>query len=549
MMLSDKAIRAVDEGRALLACLQAGALGPLPPSAAVTAVHAIRSFGTTGAIATVSALRHRELTALIDERGPLTYTEVDARSNAIANAWRSQGLRAEHCVGIMCRNHRGLLDAVFAAAKCGVRIVMLNYDFAGPQVAAVVEREEVDLLVHDDEYTDSVGGLDRFAFGRWRSWADDAGPDTLESLIETGDPGVVPAPGKHASVVILTSGTTGTPKGAQRPDPRSLTPMGGLLAKVPFRGREVTECCVPMFHALGFTHAILAVSFGSTLIIRRRFDARATLDSLARHRATAMIVAPIMLQRLLDTEPNPRQGHDLSHLRIIFVAGSQLGASLCRRAMQAFGPVLYNLYGSTEVAYATIATPDELRREPGSVGSIVRGARVEIRGDNGELLGPDETGRIFVANSFQFQGYTDGRTKNTINGLMASGDVGHLNSLGLLFIDGRDDDMIVSGGENIYPAEVEETLTAHPDIVEAAVIGIADDQFGQRLCAYVVPASGAHLTAQDIRDHVKANLARFKVPRHVVFLDELPRNPTGKIVKRALPSAEPGQRGDRVGRG
>lgn len=537
-MLSDNAIRAIEEGRALVTCLQAGVLGPLSPRAAVAVVQATRNYGTTGAVATVSALRHRDRTALIDERGPLTYTEMDARSNAIANAWRSQGLTAEHRVAIMCRNHRGLLDAMFAAAKCGVRIVLLNYDFAGPQVAAVVEREKVDLLVHDDEYTGSVESLDRFAFGRWRAWADDSGPDTLDALIESGDPGVVPAPSKHASVVILTSGTTGTPKGAQRPDPRSLTPIGGLLAKVPFRAREVTECCVPVFHALGFSHVLLAMMFGSTLIIRRRFDAGATLASLADHRATAMIVAPVMLQRLLDSESNPRHAHDLSRLRIIFVAGSQLGVSLCRRATEAFGPVLYNLYGSTEVAYATIATPDELQREPGSVGSIVRGARVEIRGDNGELLGPNETGRIFVANSFQFQGYTDGRTKGTINGLMSSGDVGHLDTDGLLFIDGRDDDMIVSGGENIYPAEVEEILASHPDIVEAAVIGVDDDQYGQRLCAYVVPTPDAHLTAQSIRDHVKANLARFKVPRDIVFLDQLPRNPTGKIVKRLLPSIE-----------
>lgn len=540
-MLTDKTNRTAEEVRALFACLHAGVLGPVAPRAAASAVRAIHSYGATGAVTTIAALRHGDRTGLIDERGPLTYNEIDARSNAVANAWRAQGLRAEHSVGIMCRNHRGLLDALFAAAKCGVRIVLLNYDFAGPQVAAVVEREKIDLLVHDDEYTDHVDGLDRLTFGKWRTWVDEARPDTLEYLVESGDPRVVPAPRKHAGVVILTSGTTGTPKGAQRPDPRSLSPIGGLLDKVPFRGRQVTECCVPIFHALGFSHAILALMMGSTLIIRRRFDARATLDSLESHRVTAMIVAPVMLQRLLDTEPNPRESHNLSHLRIIFVAGSQLGSSLCLRATAAFGPVLYNLYGSTEVAYATIATPDELKREPGSVGSVVRGARVEIRGDNGELLGPGVTGRIFVGNSFQFTGYTDGRTKNTINGLMSSGDVGHLDETGLLFIDGRDDDMIVSGGENIYPAEVEETLTAHPGVVEAAVIGVADEEYGARLRAYVVPAPGVHLTPQEVRDHVKANLARFKVPRDVVFLDELPRNPTGKVVKRALPPSAPVQ--------
>lgn len=534
-MLSHRAIHVRDEAMSLLGCLQSGALGLMSPHAAAASVRAVRRYGIAGAIPTVSALRHGNRTALIDEHGPVTFHELDARSNAIANAWIAQGLHAGHCVGIMCRNHRGFIDAVFAAAKCGVRIVLLNYDFAGPQVAAVIKREEVKLLVHDDEYTTTLADV-KLPFGKWRAWTDAPEPDTLQTLITTSDPGMVPTPTKHASLIILTSGTTGTPKGAKRPDPRSLTPLGGLLDKVPFRGRETTECCVPLFHALGFNHAMLAITFGSTLVIRRRFDAHATLTSLAERRATAMIVAPVMLQRLLDAEPNPTQKHDLSSLKIIFVAGSQLGASLCQRAMNTFGPVLYNLYGSTEVAYATIATPDELRREPGTVGSTVRGARVEIRGRNGELLGPNETGRIFVANSFQFQGYTDGQSKDVLNGLMSSGDIGHLDTGGLLFIDGRDDDMIVSGGENIHPAEVEEILSNHPRIVEAAVLGVDDPEYGKRLCACVVPTPQANLTAQDVRDYVRANLARFKVPRDVIFLGELPRNPAGKVVKRALPT-------------
>jgi fatty-acyl-CoA synthase len=520
--------RIADELAGARACVRAGLLMVEPPTRLARIAQAAKRFGPVGAVVTVAALRHGSRTALIDERGTLTFNDLDRRSNAIANGWRSCGLRAGDGIGILARNHRGLLDAVFAAAKCGARIVLLNTDFAGPQLREVAAREGIDLLVHDDEYTSAVHGLG-LRFGAWRAWLDDIGtpPDSLDALIATGTTAMPAAPGAHATVVILTSGTTGTPKGAMRSDPKSLTPFAGLFGKVPFRGREVTECCVPMFHALGFAHALLAVGLGSTLVVRRHFDAAATLESLVAHRATAMIVVPVMLARMLDVDPSPKH-----HLRIVFVAGSQLGAAACLRATAAFGPVLYNLYGSTEVNYATIATPDELRAEPGCVGTVVRGARVRIVGDDGRPLPAGVTGRIFVGNGFRFAGYTGGGTKDVIDGLVSSGDVGHFDSAGRLFIDGRDDDMIVSGGENVFPGEVEEVLAAHPGIREAAVIGVADDEYGQRLRAYVV-ADGP-LGVQDVKDHVRANLARFKVPRDVVFVDALPRNPTGKVLKRAL---------------
>jgi fatty-acyl-CoA synthase len=523
-----------DELAGLRACVRAGLLGVEPPWRLAEIVRAGGRFGPVGAVVTIAALRHGERTAVVDELGTLTFAELDRRSNAIANGWRSRGLRAGDGVGILARNHRGLLDAVFAAAKCGARIVLLNTDFAGPQLREVASREGIGLLVHDDEYASAVTGLE-LRFGAWRAWLDEPSeaPDTLAALIAAGDTARPTAPGEHSKIVILTSGTTGTPKGATRSDPKSLTPFAGLFGKVPFRGREVTECCVPIFHALGFAHALLAVGLGSTLVIRRHFDAAATLESLAAHRATAMIVVPVMLARMLDADPEPRTHRDLSALRIIFVAGSQLGAAACLRATEAFGPVLYNLYGSTEVNYATIATPDELAAEPGCVGSVVRGAEVRIVGDDGHPARTGVTGRIFVGNGFKFAGYTGGGTKDSIDGLVASGDVGHFDSAGRLFIDGRDDDMIVSGGENVFPGEVEEVLAAHPGIREAAVVGVADDEFGQRLRAFVVVA-GESMSVQDVKDHVRANLARFKVPRDVVFVDVLPRNPTGKVLKRAL---------------
>jgi acyl-CoA synthetase (AMP-forming)/AMP-acid ligase II len=219
---------------------------------------------------------------------------------------------------------------------------------------------------------------------------------------------------------------------------------------------------------------------------------------------------------------------------VVPVSGSALSADLATRFMDAFGDVLYNLYGSTEVAWATIATPRDLRRAPGTAGRPPRGTTLRIVDDDGLELPTGQTGRIVVGNDMLFEGYTGGGSKDVVDGLMATGDVGHLDHAGRLFVDGRDDDMIVSGGENVFPQEVEELLGAHPDIAEAAVVGVDDDQFGQRLKAFVVPRNGKKLSPADVKAHVKSNLARYKVPRDVEFLDELPRTSTGKVLKREL---------------
>jgi fatty-acyl-CoA synthase len=509
-------------------------LGPEPPHRVAQLLLGFQRYGLLGGAVVAGAVRHGDRPVMIDERGELSYKELDERTNALANAWRERGLEAGDGVAILARNHRGFLESVFAAAKCGARIVLLNTSFAGPQIREVAQREGTDLLVYDDEYSDTLKGIDDPPRGRFRAWADEPGEDTLDALIEGADRSGPPKPDESPRITILTSGTTGTPKGAPRSEPRSLSLIGGLLSKVPFRTREVTELCVPMFHALGFMQAIVGVGLGSTLVVRRRFDPETTLDSLEEHRATAMVVVPVMLARILDLGEKKIAQRDTSELRIIFVSGSALGADVAQKATKAFGPVVYNLYGSTEIAYATIATPEDLRTEPSTVGKIVRGSIVKLLDEHGKEVPAGETGRIFVGNISQFEGYTGGGSKDMVEGLMASGDVGHFDAHGRLFIDGRDDEMIVSGGENVFPAEVEELLGAHDSIQEAAAIGVEDEKFGQRLKAFVVPRDGAKLTEDEIKSYVKDNLANYKVPREVVFLDELPRNPTGKVLKREL---------------
>ncbi len=529
-----------DEAYFAAVCIRSGMVRPELPHKVAQMLLAFERYGLLAGAVTIGAIRNGDRVAIRDDRGDVTYRELDRRTNAIANAWRERGLTPGDGVAILVRNHRGFLEAVFAAAKCGARIVLLNTSFAAPQIREVADREGTDLLVYDDEYSEALRGVEP-PCGRWRAWVDEDSQhpervdDSLESLIEDGDAGSPARPGRSPKIVILTSGTTGTPKGAPRDEPRSLGLIGGLLSKVPFRARQTTELAVPMFHALGFASMALGLALGSTLVVHRHFDPEQTLDSIQDNTATALVVVPVMLQRMLELGEEAVGRRDLSKLNVIFVSGSALSTDLVKRSLKAFGPVVYNMYGSTEIAYATIATPEDLAEEPASVGRIVRGVAVKIFDDDGrEVSEPGVTGRIFVGNSAQFDGYTGGETKEQLEGLMSSGDVGHFDDRGRLFIDGRDDEMIVSGGENVFPAEVEELLSGHEAIQEAAAIGVDDEKFGQRLKAFVVLRQGSQMSEDEVRGYVKDNLARYKTPREVVFVEQLPRNPTGKVLKREL---------------
>jgi fatty-acyl-CoA synthase len=531
------AVRANDEAYFAGACFRAGIFGIEPPARLAQMGMLLQRYGLLSASLGISALRHPDQVVMRDELGDITYRELDEQTNALANAWHQQGVRAGEGIAILVRNHRGFVQALFGAAKLGAKIILLNTSFAGPQIREVALREGTDMLIVDDEYVSMLDGIEP-PRGRWRAWVDDPAqrqaPDTLASLIAGGSRTRPPRSERGPRVVILTSGTTGTPKGAPRDEPRSLGIIGGILSKVPLRSQETTVLAAPMFHTLGLAGMLLALSLGHTIVVHRRFDPEQTLDALADNRASTMIVVPVMLQRMMELGEDRVRARELGALRIILSSGSAISADLVRRGMAAFGPVIYNMYGSTEVAEATIATPEDLSVDPTTVGSAVRGTILKILNEHGHEVPPGTTGRIFVGNAAQFEGYTGGGDKERIGGLMSSGDLGHLDRNGRLYIDGRDDEMIVSGGENVFPAEIENLLAGHHAIADVAAIGVEDEQFGQRLKAFVVIREGHELSEDTVKEYVRENLARYKVPREVVFLKELPRNPTGKILKREL---------------
>lgn len=505
---------------------QAGIIAPVNPiRLPEMGIAALKWGASIAAGVDANAARFPGRTMIIDEVGSLTWRQVSERTDAIGVALRDLGVNPGDPVGLMARNHRGFIEGAVGIAKAGGDVLLLNTGFSAPQLTDVCTRENAVALVFDDEFADALAGAGE---GRLCVRTSELEP------LAVANAGVSPCRPGHASrITILTSGTTGTPKGAQRSTyGLTLDAPAGILASIPWRAGMRTVIAAPLFHAWGLGNFALSLGLGSQTILQRRFDPEATLADVAAHRAHALVVVPVMLQRILELPPEVRAQYDTRRLRVVAVSGSPVSADLSRRWMDAFGDNLYNLYGSTEVATAAIATPADMRAAPGTVGRPPRGVRVKLLDADGAEVPQGEIGRVFVGNAMLFEGYTGGGDKDRVDGLAATGDLGRFDEEGRLFIVGRDDEMIVSGGENVFPKEVEDALGRHPAVMEAAAIGVPDDEFGQRLRAFVVLREPVEPDA--LKAHVRAELANFKVPRDIVILTELPRNATGKLLKRDL---------------
>jgi fatty-acyl-CoA synthase len=520
---------------------QSGVVRPYSPRAAVALARSVAAHGIGPAAGFASlAIREPHRVGLIDELGSLTNLEIHRRSNALARGLRASGVGPGDRVAVMCANHRGFVEATSAIAKLGAHALFLNTSFSLPQVRDLLRREAPSLVIHDVTYADAVPDLPGQV--KVLGWVD-AGvvpaTSTIEGLISAHSDADLRAPDVRSKIIILTSGTTGAPKGAAR-DVAGMDAAVGLLERIPYRFGQRTFVAPPLFHAWGFAHLALGMLLGSTLVLRRGFDPEAVLAALRDERCEALAVVPVMLQRLLALPPDRLAAYDLPGLRLVAASGSALPGDLARQWMDRFGDHLYNVYGSTEVGYASIATPAELRRAPTCAGRPPRGTTVRLLDSADREVERGDSGRIFVGGSLLFAGYTDGKQKQVVDGLMSTGDVGRFDTSGLLYVEGRDDEMIVSGGENVFPSEVEDCLARHPGVSEAAVVGVPDREFGQRLLAYVVRAEATGGGEPDdavLKEWVRTQLARFKVPREVLFVAELPRNATGKVVKGDLPGA------------
>jgi acyl-CoA synthetase (AMP-forming)/AMP-acid ligase II len=524
--------------------VRAGVIAPMRPDKylRIAAVMARENMAVTSGFA-AAAQRCGDRAGLVDEIGILTWRQLDRRADAFATALQALPGGPPDVVGLMARNHRGFVDTLIAANRIGADVLLLNTSFAGPALAEVVAREGADralVMVYDEEFADTVDQAlaDRPDTPRIVAWTDahtDGGDhdQTVEKLIAEHAGQEPQRASTKGRTILLTSGTTGTPKGASHSggDP---TVLKSILDRTPWRTEQPVVIVAPMFHAWGFSQLAFAASMACTIITRRKFDPEATLELVDRHRATGLCVVPVMFDRIMELPTEVLDRYSGRSLRFAAASGSRMRPDVVIAFMDRFGDVIYNNYNATEAGMIATATPRDLRASPDTAGRPAEGTEIRILGPDLTELPTGETGGIYVRNSTQFDGYTSGTTKDFHEGFMSSGDVGYLDEEGRLFVVGRDDEMIVSGGENVYPIEVEKTLTAHPDVAEAAVLGVDDEKFGQRLVAFVVLRPGSAATPDTLAQHVRDNLANYKVPRQITVLDELPRGSTGKISRKDL---------------
>lgn len=522
---------------------RAGVLAPLRPDRYLRMALAARREGisTTTGIA-IAAQRCPDRRAIVDEIGSLSYKELDERCNALAAGLRAVPGGPPTTIGLMCRNHRGFVESVAAANKVGADILLLNTSFAGPALAEVIEREHIDLIIYDEEFTTAVERAlpENVSCAKILGWTDtDTDVLTLERVISEHTGKCPRKSTRKGKLVMLTSGTTGTPKGAQRSgDGAEIADLKAILDETPWRAEGTVVIPAPMFHAWGFGQLVLAIFMACTVVTRRKFDPEATLELVDRYQARGLCVVPVMFDRIMALPNEIRAKYSGRSLRFATASGSRIRPDVVTSFMDVFGDVLYNNYNATEVGLIALANPEDLRYAPDTAGKPNRvRSHVRILNDAMHDVPTGDIGQIFVRNSSQFDGYTGGTTKMIHEGYMASGDLGRFDDTGRLFVVGRDDEMIVSGGENVYPIEVEKALLAHDDVEDASVIGVDDEAYGQRLVAFVVPVAGAQrsqATTDALKQHVRDSLANYKVPRDIHLLDELPRNSTGKILRQAL---------------
>ncbi len=515
---------------------KAGVLTPGRPDKLIRQLNVLSKWGATVAGGYRAAtVRFPNEQAIADELGTLTFLEVDQRTTRLANGLAEHGVRQGRRVAVMCRNHAGMVESIVACGKLGASVLLLNTGLSANQVRDTVMTHRPAAVLVDEEFMPLMHYLPT-SLPRVLTWGngDTPGDITVDGLIEQSSPDRIKAPSAPGKIIVLTSGTTSNPKGARRRNPHGMRTAAAVLSRIPFQSGERMMVAAPLFHTWGLAAMQIGMPLHAKLVLQRKFDAEATLQAIEENRCTTLIAVPIMLQRILDLPRQVIRNYNTSSLRIVASSGAPMPAPLVREFMAEFGDVLYNLYGSTEVSWASIADPEDLKAAPTTAGRCPVGTRVGILDADGRPVPPGVIGQICVGNDMLFEGYTGGGSNAVYDDMMVTGDRGYLDADGRLFVSGRDDDMIVSGGENVFPRPVEELLLTLPQVMDAAVVGVPDREFGQRFAAYVVPRPGAAISSTAVREYVHAHLPRFAVPRDVIFVNALPRNATGKVVRRRL---------------
>lgn len=517
---------------------EAGAMDPKGPLAIARTLPWLIGRGPSlGLVSQMHSIVLGDKTAIHDRNGSETWKELDQRANQVAHALEAMGLRGSDRVALLLRNGREMSEAALGAQKLGIICCPLNTWAKTKELKVTLEQVDPKVLIYDTAHADVVqkcapSELNIVFVGDEGKAL--AGSDWYEDWIGP-HPMSAPAPFTRdrgaPKVVIHTSGTTGKPKGAQRDSSSAgLGTLANLLRVVPYHRDDVVFCPAPLFHSFGLATFTIATALGATMVLPEKFDPEESLKMIEEYKATAASFVPVMIKRIVSLDDDVKSRYDLSSLRVVMASGSAMSPDLRKAATALFGDVLYDLYGSTEIGWVSIATPEDMAKHDKTVGKSVPGTEVAVFSRTGEPVGPNEVGELFIKSNILFEGYTSGETKDEREGYMSIGDLGRLDEDGYLFVEGRTDDLVVVGGENVYPVEIEEVIEGIAGVKEAAVLGVADEEYGEVLAAFVV----GDVTEDEVLKICKDELASYKVPKRVSKLDELPRTSTGKVVKRHL---------------
>lgn len=518
---------------ALLGLARSGLLRPYRPDWLIRIGWGVLRYGVGPGFGPLAgAIFFPDRTAIVDDDGPVTFGQLETRCNSVATGLTARLSRGDS-LALLGSNSTGFYETIVGAARCGLNVLYLNTGFSSDQIAEIVKRWNAAALIYDAEFAELVPpGI--------KSWSMTGGePIDIEQIADRAVRSRSRLAGLHlrrSRHIMLTSGTTGQPKSVSRMG-GDITSIIALTSGLPNRARETWLVAVPMFHAWGWLNTMLTMVFSSTLVLAHDFDPERSLALVERERCQILIAVPTMLRRIMNLSPAVRRRYDTSSLRAVTVSGSPLTPSLADEFMNDFGDILYSFYGSTEAGYVAVATPNDLRAAPGTVGRPLALVDVHVLDEQGRSCGPGEPGMIWVRSRDSFAGRGAGQkavAEPLDRGSVCTGDIGWFDYAGRLFISGRADNMIISGGENVYPDEVESVLERHPDVLEAAVVGSHDEDFGQILIAHLVLREGRILASEEMRAWCREWLASFQVPKRFTIHESLPHSATGKVIKRAL---------------
>jgi fatty-acyl-CoA synthase len=497
--------------------------------------------------------------AVADAHRRLTYAELEREVNQLAHALGALGVQPGDRVAIMLPNCAEFLVVLQALPRLGATAVQIGTRLKAGEIEYILDNARPRaMIVHASLAVEAalavsragtpapgqlievgVNGAGQVHGSGVRVAPGGTGPHRYHALLST-QPTTAPirGGGDAGGIITYTSGTTGKPKGARRNFSQTgLEAVADLIGQVGVHNRDRHLVVCPLYHSAAPAFALIMMSVGGSLIVCEHFDAEEVLATIEREAVTCAFMVPTQLVRLTALPREVRSRYDTSSLRWILSGAAPLATETARRFQEAFGPILWNFYGATETGLVSLAGPADHTARPGTVGRPLRGNQIRILGEDGEQVPTGQVGELYVRNSMLISGYhgDKGATDSAMReGFFSVGDLARVDEDGHLYLASRLHDMVISGGVNIYPAEIEEHLHLHPDVLEAAVIGVPDEEWGERLKAFVVTRQGAQVSAEDLVQFCREGLADFKRPREVQFLDALPRNPTGKVLKREL---------------